>query len=81
MAARTIDVPGDGAKNVTTQQACEWLGVSRKLFDEIAEAESDWLRPTRVGRRVLWDAVDIFAVGRMLERRSEADPAPPGGNS
>jgi hypothetical protein len=71
MAAKVIDVPGDGAKNVDSRTAWKWLGIGRDTFEKLVEQHSSWLRPTRVGARVLWDCADIWILGRIMERSSE----------
>lgn len=69
MPARTVEAPGTG-QFLTTDEACAWLGISESTLDAISEQE-EWFRPTRVGRKVLWQWLDVFVMGHIMARRKE----------
>ena len=72
---RSVDGPGalcDDGAFVSSDTAAQWLGIRDTLFERIVQQESAWLRPVRIGRRVVWDWEDIFALRRILKGRGGA---------
>lgn len=64
MGSRSIDGPGKG-RHVSTETAADWLAVSEDTFEGIA-ASHPWLRPVRIGRKVLWHWLDIVALAQVM---------------
>ncbi len=70
---------------MTTRVAAGHLGVHPDTFKEIAESE-DWIRPVRIGTKVMWGweqvlALRIVLLGRAavgkMDDESSADDRPP----
>lgn len=73
MPSIRIEAPSTG-KNVSTERAAEWLGVSEDTFKRIVP-QFPWVKPLLVGRKVLWDVVDVALLGHVLSRLGEIDPS------
>ncbi len=67
MPSKRIEAPGKG-KNVSTEEAARWLGLSEDTFEKLAR-QSGWLTPLRIGRRVLWDSLDVAVLAHVLTRQ------------
>ncbi len=74
MPSKRIEAPGKG-KNVSTEEAARWLGVSEDSFERLAKS-SGWLTPVRIGRRLLWDSLDVAVLAHVVGRTGEGKTVP-----
>lgn len=70
MGERTISVPGDG-RFCTAAEAGKYLGCSEDTFERLVAAET-WIREIRIGRKVMYDPLDVFVLAHLLQARSTA---------